>query len=80
MSDETTVVEIETAEIAEVLERARAVRTLRGLPRPKGLPAGGWYSRQRRRLHDGTEGVYLMYRWRNPDSDTGRAKSLGRLL
>ena len=84
MDNETMVVvdamEIETAEIAEVLERARAVRTLRGLPRPKGLPVGGWYSRQRRQLQTGEIATYLFYRWPGePGSSLGNAKSLGRL-
>jgi hypothetical protein len=80
MDDENTVVEDgETAEIAEVLEQARTLRTLRGLKRPRGLPAGGWYSRQPRPLKDGARAVYLMYRWRDPESDKNYARSLGRL-
>ena len=71
---------IETAEIGEIIERARAARTLRGLPRPKGLPPGGWYSAQRRRLANGERAVYLMYRWYGEDgSSHSPAKSLGRL-
>ena len=79
MIEEITVVDVETAEIAEVLVKARGARTLRGLPRPKGLPAGGWYSLQQRILRGGEKATYLMYRWRDPDSDKGSAKSLGRL-
>ena len=71
---------IKTAEIGEIIDQARAARTLRGLPRPEGLPPGGWYSRQRRKLKSGEIGVYLMYRWHGePGSARGNAKSLGRL-
>lgn len=80
MDDEITVVETETAEIGEIMKRARAARTLRGLPRPEGLPPGGWYSAQRRKLAGGEVGVYLMYRWQGePGSAHSKAKSLGRL-
>ena len=89
MDDEIKVVDDgETAEIAEVLAKARGARTLRGLPRPQGLPAGGWYSRQPRKLTDGSTGMYLFYRWHpRPDEPPGRngrvptkpAKCLGRL-
>ena len=79
MIEEDMVVEVQTAEIGEIIEQARGARTLRGLPRPAGLPAGGWYSLQRRILRGGQKATYLMYRWRDPDSDKGSAKSLGRL-
>ena len=79
MIDETTVVEVETAEIAKVVVKACGAHTLLGLTRPPVLPASGWYSLQRRILRGGEKATYLMYRWRDPDSDKGNAKSLGRL-
>lgn len=81
MNDENTAVEVEvtTADIGEILDLARSARSLRGLPRPRGFPADGWYSKQGRTLADGERAVYLMYRWRTLDSNKGKAKSLGRL-
>lgn len=72
------VVEVEQAEIADVLAMARAGK-LRGLPRPRGLPADGWYSTQARKLATGERALYLFYRWGEPGSSKGTAKSLGRL-
>lgn len=76
---ETAVVEI--AEIDEIMKQAREGKTIRGLGllRPRGLPADGWYSTQRRTLMDGEQAKYLMYRWRLADSDKTKAKCLGRL-
>ena len=83
MIEETTVVEdavqVDTTEIAEIMSQARGRRTLRGLRKPKNLPASGWYSKQPRPLKDGSTGEYLYYRWRDPDSNKGRSMSLGRL-
>ena len=80
MNDETIAVEVETAEIGEVIELARTSRTLRGLPRPRGFPVGGWYSKQARTLATGERVTYLFYRWPGePGSSKGKAKSLGRL-
>lgn len=68
------------AEIGEVIALARSARTLRSVPRPpRGCPPGGWYSRQKRPLKNGAEAVYLMYIWRDPESDRNHARSLGRL-
>ena len=83
--DEISVVQVETnmIDIDEVVKLARERyargQNMRGLPKPKGKPADGWYSQQMRTLADGTLGVYLMYRWRLPDSDKGDNCSLGRL-
>ena len=83
MTDEITPVEDalpdDAAEIAEIMSQAAGRRTLRGLRKPKNLPASGWYSKQPRPLQDGSTGVYLYYRWRDPDSNKGRSMSLGRL-
>lgn len=81
MSEETTEITIETAPAARVLELARsrysAGMGVRGLPRPEGHPAGGWYSVQRRKLKGGSTAVYLMYRY-CLETRPG-AKNLGRL-
>lgn len=77
--EEVVVVEVETAEIADVLAMAMRTGKLRGLPRPRGLPADGWYSTQARTLATGERALYLFYRWGEPGSSKGTAKSLGRL-
>jgi len=65
--------EIATAPADEVLELARARPTVRGLPRPEGLPVAGWYSVQKR------AGLrYLFYRWHN-DAGAVVTRSLGPL-
>lgn len=81
MVDDTIeeVVEVEQADIADVLGMAMRTGKLRGLPRPRGLPADGWYSTQVRKLATGDDALYLFYRWSEPGSSKGHAKSLGRL-
>lgn len=79
MTDETVIEKPERVlELAR--ERHAAGESMRGLPRPAALPSGGWYSVQVRKLKTGGELVpYLMWRWRDPETDRQKAHSLGRL-
>ncbi len=60
--------------VDDVLVLARERESARGLPRPIGLPPGGWYSIQVRR-----KGLrYLFWRWVD-EQGRNRSRSLGRL-
>lgn len=65
--------DLPTAPVDEVLALARASSSVRGLPRPEGLPLEGWYSVQQRAGFR-----YLYYRWHN-DAGQVQTRSLGRL-
>lgn len=72
---ETTMIDAADAgtPTADVLDQARQRTTIRGLPRPAGQPAGGYYQVMRRP----PARVYLYWRWR--DGTRLRGKCLGRI-
>ena len=69
--------------LAEARERVARAESIRGLRKPHDAPPESWWStpeRYRGRKADGQYiGRYLFLRWRDPDSNRLRGRSLGRL-
>lgn len=69
--------------LAEARGRVARGESIRGLRKPHDAPPESWWStpeRYRGRKADGQYiGRYLFLRWRDPDSNRLRGRSLGRL-